>query len=73
MFSFLNRRKKPAPLIPPAGYCAADIATQSSICTGETLIGFLERGTGKLLCAALVRTPEDITAYYRRYGFTQIK
>ena len=46
-----------------------DIATQSSICTGETLIGFLDPHTGRLLQAVVVRTQADRAAFYRAYGY----
>ncbi len=65
----LFAKKAPAPLLPPAGCTAADIALQSSICTGESLIGFRRKGGGELLDAALVRSEREISAYYARYGF----
>jgi len=61
--------KKTAVLVPPAGCTAADIAVESSICTGETVVGFRCRGSDALLQAALVRTSADLAAYYARYGF----
>lgn len=45
---FFNHRKTCAALQPPPGLGPADIATQSSICTGETIIGFCRL----LLCTA---------------------
>ena len=48
---------------------ARDITTQSSVCTGETLVGFLDAQTGKLLQAVVVRSPADIAAFYRAYGY----
>jgi hypothetical protein len=48
---------------------AADIATQSSICTGETMIGFLDSKTGRLLQAVVVRNDTDIAAFYQAYGY----
>ncbi len=45
-----------------------EIRTESSICTGETTIGFYEPRSKKLLYRELVRTPEDMIAFYERYG-----
>lgn len=64
---FWKRRQKTLP--PPEGCTAGDIKTQSSICTGETIIGFQDRRTGELRQAVCVRTQADIDAYYRLYGF----
>lgn len=64
--------KKPV-LTPPAGLGAADIDTESSICTGETLMGFRDPGTGRLLQAVVVRTSQDREAFYRSYGFVMKK
>ena len=50
---FFNHRKTCAALQPPPGLGPADIATQSSICTGETIIGFRQTGFCRLLlCTA---------------------
>ena len=51
------------------GLGAKDIHRQSSICTGETVIGFLEPKSGKLLQAVVVRSPQDIADYYGAYGY----
>ena len=51
--------KKPQPLTPPAGFGIGDVQTESSICTGETTIGFYDPAAGKLLCAVVARTPAD--------------
>ena len=67
---FFDKKRKSETLLPPAGLGVKDITTQSSICTCETLIGFLQPGTGKLLQAVVVRTPQDIAAFYASYGFT---
>ena len=55
---------------PPAGYGPADIQTQSSVCTGETVIGFADKTTGKLLQSVCVRGEEDIADFYASYGFS---
>lgn len=62
---------KPAPALqPPPGLGPADIATQSSICTGETIIGFRQPGTDRLLQAVVVHSPQDVADFYRSYGFS---
>ena len=68
-FEFGKKGKEKSSLSPPAGMTAADIATQSSICTGEMLIGFLDSKNGRLLQAVVVRNETDIAAFYRAYGY----
>lgn len=65
---FFNHRKTCAALQPPGLGPAA--ATQSSICTGETIIGFRQPGTDRLLQAVVVHSPQDVTDFYRSYGFS---
>ncbi len=65
----LFSKRKTAPLTPPEGFDRADIRTESSICTGETTIGFYDGRTGRLLQAVAVRTERDIAEFYRSYGF----
>lgn len=67
---FFNRRKSGTVLQPSQGLGPADIATQSSICTGETIIGFRQPGTDRLLQAVVVRNAQDIAGFYRSYGFS---
>ena len=67
---FFNHRKTCAALQPPPGLGPADIATQSSICTGETIIGFRQPGTDRLLQAVVVHSPQDVADFYRSYGFS---
>lgn len=62
-------KKKKSLLTPPPGMGRENIATQSSICTGETLIGFLDTATGRLLQAVVVRNDTDFADYYRSYGY----
>ncbi len=50
----------------------ADVEIESSICTGEKIIGF-KNASGKLERAEAVRTPEDIDAFYRRYDLIKSK
>ena len=68
-FARWKGRKQKNHLTPPAGRTAADIRTQSSICTGETLIGFLDPKTGALQQAVVVRNQKEIEAFYRSYGW----
>lgn len=65
----LFSKRKTAPLTPPKGFGRADIRTESSICTGETTIGFYDGRTRRLLQAVAVRTERDIAEFYRSYGF----
>lgn len=48
----------------------SDIALESSICTGETVIGFRSKADGRLLNAVAVRNRADIAAFYRSYGLS---
>lgn len=52
----------------PDGYTASDIKIESSICNGEKTIGFYNAAEKKLYYAELVRSDEDIEAYYEKYG-----
>lgn len=45
-----------------------DIKTESSACTGEKTVGFYNPLTKKLMYSELVRTDEDIEAFYSKYG-----
>lgn len=63
------KRKKCTILTPPQGLGRKDICRQSSICTGETVIGFLDPKSGRLLRAVVVRDNQDVTDFYRSYGF----
>lgn len=64
-----KRKRNQTLLTPPTGMTLADIKTQSSICTGETLIGFWDSHTGQLQRAVVVRNDADIAAFYRVYGW----
>ena len=68
-FDRWKKQKQGAALTPPPGFGARDITTQGSVCTGETLVGFLDAQSGKLLQAVVVRSPADIAAFYRAYGY----
>lgn len=45
-----------------------EVRTEKSICTGEKTIGFCDPKTGRLMYTELVKSDEDIKAFYRRYG-----
>ena len=52
----------------PKGCEGLEIRTESSTCTGETVIGFYEPVSKRLLCSELVRSRDEIEAFFRRYG-----
>lgn len=71
--SFWNRllRRQASPVLTlPDGMQESDIALESSICTGETVIGFRNKTNGRLLNAVAVHNRADIAAFYRSYGFS---
>lgn len=61
-------RKDKKPLAIPDGFSENDIKIESSTCTGEKTIGFYSAAEKKLICAELVRSADDIIAFYERYG-----
>lgn len=70
IFDRLFPTKKAAVQMPPDGLQEADIALESSVCTGETVIGFRSKGDGRLLNAVVVRNRQDIADFYAGYGYT---
>ena len=42
-----------------------------SICTGEQVAGFREKGTGRLEEVMLLRSPRDLEDFRARYGITE--
>lgn len=60
--------KKTKTLPIPEGFSADDIKIESSICTGEKTIGFYSAADKKLHFAELVRTNEDVSEFYKKYG-----
>lgn len=62
----MRKHKKALPI--PEGFTRRDIKTESSTCTGEKTIGFYSAAEKKLLYAELVRSEDDIIAFYERYG-----
>ena len=67
MFNNLFKRKNQARAIPD-GFSADSIRTESSICTGETIIGFYDEVSKKLCHAEMVKNEEEIAAFYAKYG-----
>jgi len=67
-------KKKEPPRIPydPA---AQEPAVRSSICTGELVVGFLDRETGKFKEYELARSQSDVDVFCKRVGIepTEIK
>ena len=61
---FFSHKKPILPL--PDGCTPEQIQIESSICTGETTIGFYDAAEKKLRYAELVKTPADIAAFYAR-------
>lgn len=56
-----------------AAAAAYDAATQQpvlkcSICTGEQVAGFKDKGTGKIEEVMLIRTERDLDAFRAKYG-----
>ena len=48
---------------------------RSSICTGEQVIGFQDKNTGKFLEEGLISSPDDLKGFLDKYGLkeTEIK
>ena len=60
-------RKKETPKI-PYDPVTQEPAVRSSICTGEMVVGFVERGTGKFREYELARSQSDVETFCRRVG-----
>jgi hypothetical protein len=55
--------------VPVPSECAGlEVKVESSICTGEKIIGFYDPKTKKLLYSELVTSAKDITDFYAKYG-----
>lgn len=61
-------RKNKKVLSVPDGFTIDDIKIEASICTGEKIIGFYDKSSKKLVYAELVRSDDDISEFYRKYG-----
>ena len=60
-------KKKAAAPVPTGHIDDGNVELESSICTGETLIGFRNKTTGKLEKAVVVRNQSDIDEFYREH------
>ncbi len=58
-------KKKAAP--PPYDPDREEPVLRSSICTGETAAGFLDRGTGRFREVMLVRSEKDVRRFCKEY------
>lgn len=63
------RKKKAERRTPPEGLGVENIEVESSICTGETIIGFRDPKRNTLEQAVVVRSPADLRAFYAAYGY----
>ena len=61
-----HKKKEPLPI--PEPFTAADIRTETGICTGERTIGFYDRKTHRLRYTEPVRSEQDIRDFYAQYG-----
>ena len=62
----LFRKKEPSGI--PYDPAAQEPAVRSSICTGEMVVGFLDRGTGRFREYELARSQGDVDRFCRRVG-----
>ncbi|MBR1765238.1 MAG: hypothetical protein IJ746_07570 [Ruminococcus sp.] len=46
------------------------VKIESSTCTGEKTIGFFDPVAKRLLYTELVRSDEDVAAFYEKYGLS---
>ncbi len=69
ILKLFGKKKKTLPI--PEGCTADGIRVESSICTGEKVIGFYSPGERKLLCAELVQSDADIAAFCEKYGIRE--
>ena len=65
LFSWLKTKKAPAEAYDQA---LLEPAIRSSICTGEKVVGFREKETGRFREVSLIRTPADLDAFKQKYG-----
>ncbi len=65
LFSWLKSKKAPAEAYDRA---LLEPAIRSSICTGEKVVGFREKETGRFREVSLIRTPADLDAFKQKYG-----
>lgn len=60
--------KKKAPLPIPYDPATQEPAVRTSVCTGETVVGFVNRKTGKFQEYELARGQSDVEAFCKRVG-----
>ena len=65
LFYWLKTKKAPAEAYDPT---LLEPAIRSSICTGEKVVGFREKETGRFREVSLIRTPADLDAFKQKYG-----
>ena len=65
--------KKQHTLSIPEPFSAEDIKLESSICTGESTIGFYDKTLKRLVYAELVRSEKDIRACPHRDSCTSFR
>ena len=62
--------RKPRRQVPPE--CQGmKVRIESSTCTGEKTIGFFDPVSKRLLYTELVRSQEDVAAFYEKYGLSE--
>ena len=66
----LFKRKAPAPAQPAYDPEKLKPMIRCSICTGEQVAGFRNDRTGRFEEIMLIRTPDDLESFRRRYGIT---
>ncbi|MGN0399161.1 MAG: aspartate dehydrogenase [Blautia sp.] len=44
---------------------------RSSICTGEQVVGFQDKNTGKFLEEGLIASPDDLKRFLDKYGLKE--
>ena len=64
----MNLFKKKEPPQIPYDPATQEPAVRSSICTGEMVVGFLDRGTGKFREYELARSRSDVDMFCKRVG-----
>lgn len=65
LFPWRKQKKAPAEVYDKG---TMEPVIRSSICTGEKVAGFRERGTGRFREVSLIRSEADLAAFKERYG-----
>ncbi|MBR6321535.1 MAG: aspartate dehydrogenase [Lachnospiraceae bacterium] len=68
IFSEIFKKK-----VPGAGFDPEKLEPmiRASICTGEKVAGFMEKGTGKFKEVMLLKDDADLKAFRKRYGIKE--